>query len=141
MMTDGIREYAHRQLLDLLRRVVFELHRAPSAPGSEAVHDLRVAIRRFLQVAKIFRQFLPAKELKRVRRRLRRVMDASAEVRERDIALEFFEEAMVPQDAVPRQALIRERRKAQKRLAALLARWSRKDLASEWRSALELSGR
>lgn len=140
-MTDNMRQYAHRQLSDLLRRVVFELNRGPKAPSSEAVHDLRVAIRRFVQVAKVFRPFLPAKELKRVRKRLRRVLDASAEVRERDIALEFFEEALVPQDAAPRQALIRERRKAQKRLAAMLSRWSRKDLASEWRSALELTGK
>lgn len=140
-MAESMRLYAERQLSDLLRKVVFEVHRAPQSPGSEAIHDLRVAIRRFLQVSKIFRQFLPAKELKRIRRKLRRAMDASAEVRERDIALEFFDEALVSQDAAPRQTLIRERKRAQRRLAASLDKWGRKDLASKWRSALEIPGK
>ena len=140
-MPASMREYAHRQLSDALRRVVFEIHRAPRAPGSEAVHDLRVAIRRFLQVSRVFSQFLPAKDLKRIRKRLRRVLDSSAEVRERDIALEFFDDALIPQDAPPRERLVRERRKAQRRLAASLEKWSRKDLTSDWRSALELSAK
>lgn len=141
MMASSMRGYVNRQLSDLLRRVVFELHRAPKAPGDEAIHDLRVAIRRFLQVSKVFSQFMPAKELKRVRRRLRKVLNSSGEVRERDIALEFFDRALIPQDAAPRERLVRERRRAQRRLAASLGKWSRKDLTSDWRSALELSVR
>jgi hypothetical protein len=62
-------------------------------------------------------------------------------VRERDIALEFFDEALVAQDAAPRQILIRERKRAQRRLAASLEKWGRKDLASKWRSALAISGK
>ncbi len=138
MIAGNMRDYARGQVSLLLRQVIFELHRSPNAPSSEAVHDLRVSIRRFREVTRVFQQFFPRKELKAIRKQLRGALDLAAQVREKDIGLEFFDKAGIEASAGPRRRLADDRRKAQRRLAAALQKWSRKDVTQQWRAELEL---
>ena len=138
MIPGNMRDYARHQVSLLLRQVIFELHRSPNAPSSEAVHDLRVSIRRFREVTRVFQQFFPSKELKAIRKRLRKVLDLAGKVREKDIVLEFFDKAGIDASAGPRRRLAYDRRRSQRRLAGALQKWNRKDLAQPWRAELEL---
>jgi CHAD domain-containing protein len=134
-----MRAFAHKRLSELLRKLVFELHRAPNAHDEEAVHDLRVATRRFLQVSRIFRQFLPLKALKPIRKRLRRLLELSSEVRERDIAMEMARQAGLDGSSKLVERLAQERKDAHRQLIRSLSNWNRKDVAIRWRADLELA--
>jgi CHAD domain-containing protein len=133
-----IEEYAHRQISGLLRKLVYELHRVPTTQDKDAVHDLRVATRRFLYVSRFLRQFLPAKALKPIRRRLRRLLDLTSNIRELDIALEMAADAGIDAESKLGQSLSEERRKAHQHMIRALGRWNRKDIAMRWRADLEL---
>ena len=57
----------------LLTRLAFEVHGAAKHPGSDQIHDLRVSIRRFSQGLSVFSDFFPAWEVKKVKKRLKRI--------------------------------------------------------------------
>src|SRR6185503_15069163 len=88
-----IQTYAAGQGSKLLRRLAHRVHQAASAPDPDAVHDLRVAIRRFQQFLRVFRQFLPGVTAKKIRRRLRKIMKSAGKVRNRDIAAMLLQQA------------------------------------------------
>ena len=130
-----IAEYGCKQVQQLLDRVVFELHKCARTPGVETVHDLRVAIRRLTQALRVFREFVSPAAHKEIRKKLKDVMDAAAEVRDRDIALELCDEAQIGEDAALRLQLLNERTSAKRNLTRLLRRRAR---ASErWPALLE----
>ena len=106
--------YALEQGSTLLGRLAFRLGRAPRLHDPESVHDLRVAIRRFQQCLRVFHQFFPRGEAKRIRRRLRKVMNLSAEVRERDIALGLIKQSGAAADGRLGARLVQQRKKAQR---------------------------
>src|SRR5690349_6465278 len=85
-----IRDYAIEQINHLLTRLAFEVHRAAKHPGPDEIHDLRVRIRRFSQGLSVFDDFFPRWEVKKVKRRLRRMMKLTSKIRDRDITLEFL---------------------------------------------------
>ena len=86
-----MREYAVLQTAILLRRLAFQVNRAAKSGEAEAIHDLRVAIRRFSRALRAFAQFFPGRSGKKVRSQLAQVMAAAASVRDLDIALELLE--------------------------------------------------
>jgi len=133
-----VREHAREQARALVERLGRQAAKAAEASGPDAVHDLRVAIRRFGQCLRVFAPFFPARRRKRVRRRLRCMMDLAGEVRNRDLALELVAGAGVP----PRSAVVRrltvERREAERAIRAALARWQRRNIPHRWRAQLEL---
>ncbi|MGE5648037.1 MAG: CHAD domain-containing protein [Acidobacteriota bacterium] len=128
----SIRCHAERQTATLLRRMADQAGRAASSDDADTVHDLRVSIRRFSQALRIFRQFFPHGAAKKIRRRLKRLMAAASEVRNRDIALELLEQAGEPRN----ERLVEERRRAGKDLRAALKRWSRRNTQQRWRARL-----
>ena len=71
-------------------KLAFEVLNTVRTADAETVHDLRVAIRRFNQSVAVFGSLLPKREVKRIRKRLRRVMESAGAIRDRDIALEFL---------------------------------------------------
>ena len=133
-----MRVFARRQTRTLLRRVANQLNRASQPAGPEAVHDLRVAIRRFSRCLRLFSQFLPRGKAKRVRRQLRDVMDLAAAVRDRDIALELLKQARVPARASLAVTLRRERREAGLKLRAAARRLGQRDFSRKCRAWLRL---
>jgi CHAD domain-containing protein len=108
--------------------------RATRCARPEAVHDLRVSIRRFSECLRAFQQFFPAR---RIRKRLKRIMDAAAEVRDRDIALESL--AGIRIDAPEAAgAIATQRSEAEHELKRRLIAWNQGSLAHKWRAELDL---
>lgn len=130
--------YASRQMVGLIARVSEEIAHLAHARDAEAIHDLRVAIRRMTQSLRAFAGVLPKKQSKLVRREAKTLMDLAAEVRSRDIALELFEAAGVTADTAPCVRLMLERQEAIDRLAAAAAEWRHSGFEQRWRQSLEL---
>ena len=80
-----------KRTAELLRRLDKQARAALKSDTAESVHDLRVAIRRFVQALRVFKSLLPAKERKQVRHRLKMVMARAGAVRDCDITLHLIE--------------------------------------------------
>jgi len=130
-----IRDYAIEQMNHLLTRLAFQVHRAAKKPGADEIHDLRVSIRRFSQGLSVFYDFFPAWEVKKVRKRLKRMMRLTSEIRDRDITLEFLAEVKHP---THRKRFERERLTHQREFSEMVRRWSARDFSAKWRNGLSL---
>jgi len=133
-----MREFALLQTAVLLRRLAFEVNRAAKNGDHGAVHDLRVAVRRFSRGLRVFAPFYPAGSWKKIRRRLADLMELSGAVRDRDIALQLLAEVGVPPRAVMAVRLEDERRQAAQELLRELRRFRTHNLSRKWRDQLEL---
>jgi CHAD domain-containing protein len=133
-----MRKFSHSQVDALLRRLAAQVKRTAESAGVEAVHDLRVAIRRLSRALRLFAQFFPGKKWKRIRKELSYLMDAAAALRDSDVALELLEKAGVGKRAGASLALQSRRRTAEAKLREELQLWQARNFAHEWREALEL---
>jgi CHAD domain-containing protein len=131
----GIRDYALDQMNHLLTRLAFQIHRAAKVPGPEEIHDVRVNIRRFSQGLLLFQDFFPAWEVKKIRRRLKRMMRLTSEIRDRDITLDYL--AGLKQTR-HRARLVKKRLALQKEYSQMVQRWNARDFSARWRSGLSL---
>jgi CHAD domain-containing protein len=122
----------------LLRRLAFQASRTARLASADAVHDLRVSIRRLEQCLRLIGQFLPAERVKKVRRKMKAVMDRASQVRDRDIALAFLREDTALSDSPLVATLLRRREQAARNLVRSLQRWSRRDFHRKWRARLGL---
>jgi CHAD domain-containing protein len=128
--------YAAAQVQTRFKRLASQLRRAAKhSRDPDAVHDLRVSTRRFMQSLKVFGQFFDRQSTKKMRRRLRRLMDLSGEARNCDIALDLLELAGVDGGKSALQ-LRRRRKRAEDILARLLCRWHKRKLPLQWRRHL-----
>lgn len=135
-----MREYVHAQAADLLQHVTEwakQWKQAAKGEDAEAIHDLRVAIRRLRQCLGVFAEFFPGKERKAIRKQLSRVMHACGAVRDRDIAAGLLAEAELAADSPLLKRLAKERRAAARDLRKALDRWKRSGLARDLRSRVE----
>src|SRR5262245_59865344 len=104
-MAPGIqRQSAPELLTTLLERLAFEVRRTRQIRDPESVHDLRVAIRRFAQAIEVFRPCFNTKHPKKIRRRLRNMIELAGVVRDCDISMAYLSKLRVP---VP-EALVAE---------------------------------
>ena len=133
-----MRKHALEQARVLLRRFAYQVNRVSRSGGTDEIHDLRVAIRRFSQCLRVFAQFFPAAKQKRIRKRLRKVMGLAAAVRNCDVALQLAREAGVGEAGATARTLERKREEAMGLLAETLQRWARRDFSRKWRAQLEL---
>jgi CHAD domain-containing protein len=133
-----IRDFAVQQVNRLLSNLAFEAHRNIRARDPEAIHDLRVAIRRFDESLRLFPDFFPHWEIKKIRKRLRRMLDLTSEIRNRDIALEYLGEEKV-KDASLRTHLQRDRKSHEREFTRMIGRWSARDFSAKWRTSLSLN--
>lgn len=131
-------DYARAQAKARLRKLAQQVERASAQPDPDAIHDLRVSIRRFGQCLRVFGQFFPSRKRKRVRKRMRKVMDLAAEIRDRDIALELLAQAGVPREAEVARMMAAQRASAEDALVGAVRRWQGKDFAARWRAQLEI---
>jgi len=134
----NIRDYAIEQMNLLLTRLAFQVHRAAQMPGPDEVHDVRVSIRRFSQGLLIFADLLPPAEVKKIRKRLKGMMQVTSQIRNRDIALEF----LIQKKHTAHLARFRkERADYQRQFLDLARRWSARDFSAKWRNRLLLESR
>jgi CHAD domain-containing protein len=95
-----ISKYAAAETGIRLERFSKQLRHAAKHPEDpEAIHDLRVSIRRAVQACKTFGELLDRAPVKHLRRRLRKLMDLCAAVRNCDVALTLLDEAGVTTSA------------------------------------------
>jgi CHAD domain-containing protein len=134
----NMREFVRLQTVTLLRGLASHVNRAARTGDAEAIHDLRVAIRRLSRCLRVFARFYPARSWKPMRRRLSGLMDACGSVRDRDIAIELLEKAGVPAASPLIQQLDRERRAADEKLRRELRRWKARGSWRQWHVRLEL---
>jgi CHAD domain-containing protein len=130
-------DYAIDQMNRLLTRLAFQVHRAAKKPGPDEIHDLRVSIRRFSQGLQLFSDFFPKWEVKKIRKMLKRMMQVTSSIRDRDITLEFLAET---QDHAHQSRLAKERGTYQRQFAEMVRRWSAQDFSAKWRNGLALRG-
>jgi CHAD domain-containing protein len=124
--------YAAAQAQKRRKKLVIQLrHAAKHSHDPDAIHDLRVSARRFMQSLKVFGQFFDRQSTRKIRRRLRRLMDLSGEARNCDIALELLELTGFSNKKCESQ-LRRRRKLAEETFAALLSRWHKRRLHEQW---------
>ena len=133
-----IRDYAAGQTAILLRRLAFQANRTAKLADVDAVHDLRVSIRRLSQCLRLFGQFFPRERTRKIQQKLEAVMDLASEVRNRDTALQLMAGAPPLLDSTLVEVLSHERGKAERSLVSALQRWSRRSFHKRWRSRLGL---
>jgi CHAD domain-containing protein len=113
-----VRLYVNAQTSDLLHHLAVQIKQLKHTPKEEddapAIHDLRVAIRRLRQCLRVFEAFFPAKQGRKVRAQLSKVMHACGDVRDRDIALGLLAEAGVDESSPLLKRLRKQRRSAQR---------------------------
>jgi CHAD domain-containing protein len=131
-----MREYAHQQTAILLRRLAMQVNRAARAGDPDAVHDLRVAIRRLSRCLRVFAQFYPGQGWKKMRRRLKDLLDACGSVRDRDVAMDLLAKAGFPPTSIVVRRLNLDRHEALQELMMQLRRWKGRGTSRKWRAQL-----
>ncbi len=131
--------FAAERLEGLLRRLAYQIGRAAQSPHVTEVHDLRVAIRRFMQALTCLGPCFCNKAIKKIGRRLEKIMEPAREVRNCDIAIE-----MLSQSKTSRLTLLssfrKQRKERERDLVRALRRWSQRGWYSTWRAELEPGG-
>jgi CHAD domain-containing protein len=135
---ESIVQFSAEQGSGLLRSLNIETARVLKSAGIEAVHDLRVAVRRFRQVLKILKPWLPDAESRLLRRELKELMARAGDVRDRDIALHLFRALEVPKNRRIVSKFHDARTAAAHALHASLHDFRLRDTGAAWRRALKL---
>ncbi len=139
-ISDETGPFAVEQAGGLLRRLAYQVSRTAKSPRASEVHDLRVAIRRFTQALAAFDSCFSTQEVKKIKRRMKKLMGIAGELRDCDIALDLLSRFKSTPSALV--ASIRKRRQeAEGDLTAALRRWSQRRTYSKWRAVLERPGR
>ena len=133
-----MRAYVQRQTGLLLRRFATQATHTARTADADAIHDLRVAIRRLSRCLRVFGQFYPAGSWKPVRRRLADLMDLCGSVRDCDIAIDLLKQAGVRVTAPLVRQLRAKRRTAAQELQLELQGWKVRSVSRQWRMRLEL---
>lgn len=131
-----MKKYAQARIGALIANLTSQAKHTLENADADAVHDLRVAIRRLSRGLRAFAQFFPAKSWKPIRRELSGLMDCAADVRDRDIAMELLEKAGVPANARVFGALRKDRAAAAEGLRQALDEWGERNAVREWKGAL-----
>jgi CHAD domain-containing protein len=136
--------FAQAQARERLGRVEAEVHAFLAMPAGgedtvEAIHRLRVSLRRFRAVLDTFPKFFPARERQRIRGAIRIVFGAAGEVRNRDIAAELVAGLAAEAAAGVTRKMRLERLAFEQPLRDLLLGWVRSDFAAQWRQGLRLA--
>ncbi len=137
MTASQTRQSGPERVTKLLNRLVFQVSRARRSGDAETVHDLRVSIRRFNQALVIFKPCFDRRQVKKIRRCLRKIMVVAGEVRDCDIALEYLSGQRSHELAGIEGELQRSRRRVSGRLLVALEDWVRRKTSSKWRTALQ----
>lgn len=128
-----LREFGFSTTAELLSEAAVAMLLAAESPDEEAVHRMRVSIRRFQQSLRLFSSVLREKGVKRVRRELKSVMEPAGELRNHDIAIQLVRGAKAST-----AALQQRRAAAREQFLAALRTVAQADLQDRWREALDI---
>ena len=131
------RRFAREQADRLLGRLAFQIGRAIKSRNAEAIHDLRVTIRRFVQALRAFKPCFQGKALRKIRRELKQIMAVAGDVRNHDIALKLLAKSKRAQRTGLQSKIQSGRREAERSMITLLKRWLERKSSLKWRTALE----
>lgn len=130
--------FVRRQTATLLDKFEGAIDGAAEDHGPEAIHDLRVSVRRLSRCLRAFAQFYPGRSWKKARVELSDLLHAAGAVRDRDIALELLAKAGVAGRSPVVIKLKLERASAHNRLIAEIEGWRSSKRADHWRRRLEV---
>ena len=130
------RKFAYEQAYRRLGRLAYQINQTVRSRDAEAVHDLRVAIRRFSQVLRVFKACFRGKEVRKIRRELKQIMELAGEVRNADIALKLTSKSRRRDTAGLRPKLENLRREGERALVAFLKHWVDRQSSLKWRGAV-----
>jgi CHAD domain-containing protein len=136
MQRESMPQYAHRQTSALLRRLASQVNRAAESGHPDAIHDLRVAVRRLSRCLRTFAPFYPKGSWKEIRHQLRGLMQMTGAVRDCDIAMECLEKAGVSQRAIIFRRLRADRRQANNAMLIEVRLWKSQAVSRKWRARL-----
>src|SRR5262245_27813007 len=91
------RQFAVEQVDRLLGRLALQISRTLRPHDGNSVHDLRIAIRRFSLALLVFAPYFPAKDVKKIRRRLQEIMAPAREFRDCDLVLNLLSGSKGPE--------------------------------------------
>jgi CHAD domain-containing protein len=121
-----------------MNRLAKELTGAARSPEDpDAVHDLRVAIRRFVESIKIFPEVCGHSQSRKFRRKLKPLIRALGEVRNLDVTTGVLAAARIRPTPVITRQIQSEKRKAEKALTKILRSWRKRETLEEWRKDLK----
>jgi CHAD domain-containing protein len=123
-MKDSIDRIARTHASLLGKKLAKQVRKAARRQDEKEIHDLRVAIRRFSQCLREFSQFFPRQKRTKTLKRLSRLMNRAAELRNRDIAIQLIGNTEEPLVA----ALRSEREQARRKMVRILKRWRNREL-------------
>ena len=124
--------FVRNSIAALIAAADAQIERARKDRSPDAVHDLRVALRRLLNVLACFEQPLGRTRTRRLRKSARAIMSAGGSVRDRDIALGLAAEAGLEADSQSVCVLQRQRALYEKQLGRLADEPAFRDLAGLW---------
>lgn len=131
-----MRQFARQQTAALLDRLEAVVDRAAHSGDAEAIHDVRVCMRRVSCCLRVFAPLYPDRHWKKIHRRIGRLMSAAGAVRDCDIAIELAGRCgMAPRHAIVTRLAAR-RDQAGRALLAEIRRWRRHDYPRQWRRRL-----
>ena len=130
------RKFALDQADRRLGRLAFQINRTLKSRDAEAVHDLRVALRRFSQVLRVFKPCFRGKEVRKIRRELKQIMDLAGDVRNCDIALKLMAKSQRRDTTGVPPKLGNLRREGERALIAFLRRWVDRKSSLKWRGVV-----
>ena len=136
-ITKETRLFAAEQADRLLSRLAFQLNRTIKSHDADQVHDLRVAIRRFTQALIAFQPCFPRREVRTIRRRLKKFMVLAGDVRNCDIAMKLLSKLKVPASIAVLREFRNKRKEAEQPFLGSLKRWVARRSSSRWRAGLE----
>lgn len=117
MKRTPISKYAVKETRVRLKHYAKALRHAAKHPDDqEAIHDLRVSIRRVTQSLRTFRGLLDPAPLKRFRGRLRKLMDLCAAVRNCDVALDLLPQVGITGNATMKKTRVEAEKSLHRRL-------------------------
>ena len=132
MINRDMQQFVELQTSERLKKLESELKNAFDLPEDpDAIHDLRVAIRRLNQTLRVFGNWFGARRVKKLRGRLKKLMERCGAVRNCDIALEVLKAAEWPDEALS-QGLEKERKRTCKKLRKTLQEWHHNRRTQRW---------
>ena len=127
-------EYTRTSIRALIDSTSRQARHAERDNSGDAIHDLRVAIRRLSENLRVFEDLFPRGAAKQVRKELRQAMKLAGAARNHDIAAELMRMAQLPLEP----GLAGKREQATAELAIVLHAWNSGRIARAWRERLHV---
>jgi CHAD domain-containing protein len=134
-----IKSFVRDRLSVLLKRLDKEWRKCADSSDADAVHDFRVALRRFGEALRLFQNLMAKRGCKQVRAERRQIMQLAGQTRDVDIARETFvySDAVIPPELD--RFLLNERATAEAALRAALAVGLATEFSRRWAQTLGLN--